>query len=113
MYGRRKAIIGSLVAIIAIVIGITSYIQGKHYVTRNEVKDYLLEEKGIAETDIVELDSFIANLSGDRNWLIFVELKGDKGHYYYYYDRDKNKVFLESYILDGIEYSDPSEAPNK
>ena len=112
MSGLKKTIIRSLVVIMAIVIGITAYIQGKHHVTRSEVKDYLLEDKGVAETDIVELDSFIANLSGDKNWLVVVELKGDKGHYFYYYDRDKNKVILETYVLDGFEYSHPSEAPN-
>ena len=93
-----------LITLAVIAIGITAYIQGKQYIAREEVKDYL-EAEG---ADVAEVDSFIANLSGDKNWMVVVDLKGDKGHYYYYYDRANEKVVLESYILDGVEYA---EAP--
>lgn len=94
-----------LIAVAVIAIGVTAYIQGKQYIARAEVKEYL-EAEG---ADVSELDSFIANLSGDKNYMVAVELNGDEGHYYYYYDRDKEKVVLESYILDGVEYAQKPE----
>ena len=93
-----------LITLAVIAVGVTAYIQGKQYIAREEVKDYL-ETEG---ADVAEIDSFMANLSGDKNWMVVVELQNDKGHYYYYYDRAKEKVVLESYILDGVEYA---EAP--
>ena len=93
-----------LIAVAVIAVGVTAYIQGKQYIAREEVKDYL-EAEG---ADVAEIDSFMANLSGDKNWMVVVELQGDKGHYYYYYDKAKEIVVLESYILDGVEYA---EAP--
>ena len=93
-----------LITLAVIAVGITAYIQGKQYIAREEVKDYL-EAEG---AEVADVDSFIANLSGDKNWMVVVDLKGDEGHYYYYYDRSKEKVVLESYILDGVEYA---EAP--
>ena len=109
----KKTVIRILIAIVIIVIGVVGYVQGKHYVTRKEVKDYLLTEKGYFESDIVETESLIGNLSGDSNWLVLVRIKGDDGRYYYYYDRDKDKVILLTYILGDTEYSDPSEAPKE
>ena len=93
-----------LITLVVITLGVTAFIQGKQYIAREEVKDYL-EEK---DADVAEIDSFMANLSGDKNWMVVVELQNDDGHYYYYYDRAKEKVVLESYILDGVEYA---EAP--
>ena len=103
MGNKKKVLTVALTAAIVLVAGITAYIQGKQYITRKEVKNYLAEE-GYTESDIVELDSFMANLSGDKNWMVVVELQKDAGHYYYYYDRAKEKVVLESYTLDGEEY---------
>lgn len=94
-----------LITLAVIAVGITAYIQGKQYIAREEVKDYL-EAEG---AEVADVDSFIANLSGDKNWMVAVELKGDDGHYYYYYDRANEKVVLESYILDGVEYAEKAE----
>ena len=102
---RRKTLIGGVIAAVVLVGGITAYIQGKHYVTRKEVKEHLTQNEGIAAADIEDCDSFIANLPGDRNWMVSVGIKGEKGHYYYYYDREQGKVALESRIVDGEEYS--------
>lgn len=110
---KKNALIAFLIAIIVIVAGVVAYVQGKHYVTRKEVKDYLLTEKGYSESDIVEFESNLGNLSGDSNWLVFVKIKGDKGYYYYYYDRDNDQVILESYGINGHVYGDPSEVPNE
>lgn len=94
-----------LITLAVVAVGITAYIQGKQYIAREEVKDYL-EAEG---AEVADVDSFIANLSGDKNWMVAVELKGDDGHYYYYYDRANEKVVLESYILDGVEYAEKAE----
>ena len=94
-----------LITLAVIAVGITAYIQGKQYIAREEVKDYL-EAEG---AEVANVDSFIANLSGDKNWMVVVELQGDEGHYYYYYDRASEKVVLESYILDGVEYAEKAE----
>ena len=113
MTKRKKAVIASLAAVIVVVAGITAYIQGKQYIAREEVKEYLVAE-GYNESDIVELDSFIANLSGDKNWMVVVELQEDAGYYYYYYyDRANDKVILESYTLDGEEFDSPEMAKRK
>ena len=94
-----------LIAVAVIAVGVTAYIQGKQYIAREEVKDYLKAEGA----DVTKVDSFMANLSGDKNWMVVVELNGDDGHYYYYYDRANEKVVLESYILDGVEYAEKAE----
>ena len=93
-----------LIAVAVIAIGVTAYIQGKQYIAKAEVKEYL-EAEG---ADVAKIDTFMANLSGDKNWMVVVELKGDDGHYYYYYDRENKKVVLESYIVDGVEYAGPT-----
>lgn len=90
-----------LIAVAVIAIGVTAYIQGKQYIAKAEVKEYL-EAEG---ADVAKIDTFMANLSGDKNWMVVVELKGEDGHYYYYYDRENEKVVLESYIVDGVEYA--------
>ena len=100
---KKVKIILLVVAVIAV--GVTAYIQGKQYIAREEVKEHL-EAEG---ADVEKLDSFMANLSGDKNWMVVVELQNDEGHYYYYYDRAKEKVILESYILDGVEYAEKAE----
>ena len=100
VYGMKKI----LIAVAVIAVGVTAYIQGKQYIARAEVKGYLASEGA----DVAEIDSFMANLSGDKNWMVVVELKGDDGHYYYYYDRENKKVVLESYIVDGVEYAGPT-----
>ena len=100
MSRKKKTIISGLVAVVVIVVGITTYVQGKHYVTRKEVKEYLTGSEGYAESDIVELESFMANLPGDRNWMVSVGLKGEQGLYSYYYDRGQDKVVLESHNQD-------------
>ena len=112
MKKTKKAVIGGVMAVILLAAGITAYVQGKQYVARKEVKEHLAAE-GYSKSDIVELDSFVANLSGDKNWMVVVELQKDAGHYYYYYDRANKKVVLESYTLDGQEYSSPAEVAEK
>lgn len=103
----------ALLVVVLIAVSITGYIQAKHYTTRKEVKEYLLTEKKIPEENIIDFESFMGNLSGDDNWLVYVKIKGDKGKYYYAYDRKNDKVKLISYIYNQTEYNDPSEVPDK
>lgn len=109
----KKKVIALFIAIALIIISIIGYIQVKHYTTRKEVKEYLLTEKKIPEENIIEFESFMSNLSGDDNWLVYVKINGDKGKYYYAYDRKKDEVKLISYIYKQVEYSDPSEVPEE
>lgn len=111
MTKNKKALLGGVIAVLLVVTGVTAYIQGKQYTTKQEVKKHL-ETEGYA-SDIVVLDSFVANLSGDKNWMVEVESQSTPGHYYYYYDRAKEKVILESYILDGEEFDAPPETATR
>lgn len=96
-----------LIFILVVLIGIGSvvgYITYKQYSVRKAVENYLIDEQNTDKGNIEELDSFIANLSGDKNWLVYVKIKGDDKKYYYYKDRKAEKVLLESYTLNGTEY---------
>lgn len=85
-----------------IIIVIWGYIQFKKNYARNAVYEYLIEEKHIPEGNIKFADPFIANLRGSKNWMVAVGLKGDEKVYYYY--KDKNKIILESWTENGVEY---------
>ena len=113
MHKTKKAIVGGVIAVVVIIVGVTSYIQGKHYVTRKEVKEYLVQHEGYVESDIEDMDSFLANLPGDQNWMVSVGIKGKKGHYYYYYDREQDRVVFDSYIVDGMEYTNLADVPEQ
>lgn len=97
-----------LIIIIAILLigagGIFGYISYKKYSAKEAVEHYLLNKRNINKENIESIDPFMANLEGDKNWLVYVKLKGDKKKYYYYKDSKKDKVVLESYILNGKEY---------
>ncbi|KIL51668.1 hypothetical protein KP77_11800 [Jeotgalibacillus alimentarius] len=66
------------------------------------VIEYLINEKNIPEDQIVFSESFIANLPGDKNWMVSIRLKDDAKTYYYY--RSSGKIVLESYTESGVEY---------
>lgn len=78
------------------------YVSYKEQTAKRAIKEYFINEKYIDPDDIETLEPFIANLPGDRNWMVYVKLKDDKKHYSYYKDRKKDKVVLESYSLDGV-----------
>lgn len=94
--------IGLVLFILFIFIGIGfSYVQFKKSNVEDSVLKYLTTEKNILKSDIIS-EPFIANLSGDRNWMVSVKLKEDDKTYYYY--KNKNEVILESYVEDGVEH---------
>ncbi len=92
-----KLLLGLLV-VIAIIFG---YVQYKFISADNAVTEYLTVSAGISE-DFIKTEPFIANLRGDKNWMVSVEIEGDSKIYYYYLN-DEDKVVLESYIENGVE----------
>lgn len=106
---KRKGFIISMTVILLVLVGLFTAYQLKHYTVRKEVKHYLLTKKDVSERDITYMGSFLANRSGDKNWQVCVQVKGDEGSYYYFYNTDNKQVELDAYTLDGYEYSSPEE----
>jgi hypothetical protein len=95
--------IGTALLILFILIGIGfSYIQYKKLNVEHSVIKYLTTEKNILKNDIISSKPFIANLQGDKNWMVSIKLKDDDKTYYYY--KSKNKVVLESYVENGVDH---------
>lgn len=95
--------IGTVLLILIIFIGIGfSYIQYKKSNVEESVIRYLTTEKNIPKNDIISSEPFIANLRGDKNWMVGIKLKDDDKTYYYY--KSKHEVVLESYVEDGVEH---------
>nr|WP_239549188.1 hypothetical protein [Scopulibacillus daqui] len=90
--------------LLVVVIGVSGYLNYKKNAVKNDVKEYLINEKHVKEKDILALEPSIENLSGDKKYIVYVKIRGDKRKYYYYKDTKKNKVLLESYILNGKEH---------
>ena len=82
--------------VILIGLSIFGYIETKKYLVKNDVHTYLSKEKNIKEADIEVLDPFVANLDGDKNWLVYVKIKNDSKKYYYYKNSDTDRILLES-----------------
>jgi flagellar basal body-associated protein FliL len=80
------------------------YVQFKLSSTKKAVESHLINQKDISRESIEEIDPFIGNLAGDKNWLVYVKIKGDEKKYHYYINRSSDKVMLESYTLNGREY---------
>ncbi|MDM5333915.1 hypothetical protein QUF56_11815 [Ureibacillus composti] len=86
-----------LLAVIAIVFG---FVQYQLHSTEKAVKNYLLENEGLSATDF-ETEAFIANLAGDKNWMVSVKIDDDAKTYSYFLN-NKGHVVLESYIENGV-----------
>ncbi|WP_273126889.1 hypothetical protein [Bacillus weihaiensis] len=97
----KKALAIVLIVLIFIGIGF-SYIQYKKSYVEQRVIEYLTTEKNISRSDIISSEPFIANLQGDKNWMVSIRLKDDDKTYYYY--KNNNKVILESYIENAVEH---------
>lgn len=95
--------IGAVLAVLIIFIGIGfTYIQYKKSNVEDSVIEYLVTEKNISKDNIISSEPFIANLQGNKNWMVGIKLKNDDRTYYYY--KNKNEVVLESYVENGVEY---------
>lgn len=68
----------------------------------NKVVEYLINDQGISEDQILSSDFFIANLKGNKNYMVSVKLKNDDKTYFYY--KNDGKIVLESYVENGKEY---------
>lgn len=97
---RSTKIYSGIVLIIVIIIGYNLYSFYKLNAVKIFVEEYL-EEEGYIKDEISVLDKFKSNLAGDRHWMVVVRLEGDPKVYYYF--KSKNKLILESYILDGYD----------
>jgi hypothetical protein len=94
---------GKVLLIIVIISGfVFSYIQYKKSNVEESVINYLTTEKNIPDDEIISSEPFIANLQGDKNWMVSVKLKNDEKTYFYY--KNKGKITLESYTENGVEY---------
>ncbi|MCR8929758.1 hypothetical protein NLI92_005269 [Priestia megaterium] len=106
-----KKIIIIILSLVIAIGNVSVYINYKKYSSKVAVENYLMHEKNINKKNInkktiEKLEPFIANLQGDKKWLVYVKLRGDDKKYYYYKDNKDNKVVLESYILKGKEYGE-------
>jgi ABC-type phosphate transport system substrate-binding protein len=96
-----KVIYKFLLCLVSIIITAIGYVQYKFITTENEVMEYLtVNEKHQEES--IKTKPFIANLSGDKNWMVSVMIKEDNKKYYYYLN-DEGKVVLESIVENGTE----------
>ena len=84
--------------------GFSGYINHKKHSAKVAVENYLVNDKHISKDNIEKISPFMGNLQGDKNWLVYVKIKGDKKKYYYYKNTKNNKVILESYILNAKEH---------
>ncbi|MDI7741986.1 hypothetical protein QMK38_08220 [Lysinibacillus fusiformis] len=96
-----KKIYKYLISIFIVLVIIIGFVQYKFISAENAVLEYLIENEGVLE-DSIESEPFIANLSGDKNWMVSVNIKNDPRSYYYYLNHEK-KVVLESYTENGVE----------
>ncbi|MFB5281864.1 hypothetical protein [Peribacillus sp. Hz7] len=95
--------IGTVLLVLFIFTGIGfSYIQYKKSNVEDSVIEYLTTEKNISKDNIISSEPFIANLEGNKNWMVSIKLKNDDRTYYYY--KNKNEVVLESYVENGVEH---------
>lgn len=75
------------------------YVQYKFISTEKAVIKYLTDNKQLSEESI-STKPFIANLQGNKNWMISVRVEGDAKTYSYFLN-DDDKVVLESYVDSG------------
>lgn len=98
MSKRYKTIVLSAVLVC---LGMSSFLWGYVEYRKWEVEQAVTEylgDKGIKKSKIVSLESFIANLRGDQNYMVAVKLKDDERTYYYYKDQESDDVVFESYV---------------
>ncbi|MFP7474256.1 hypothetical protein SFC55_25055 [Niallia taxi] len=98
-----KKLIFILLVILLFIAVIWGYIHFRKNDVKKAVNHYLIEEKNIPEDHIKYSEPFIANLQGPKNWMVGIKIKGDEKIYYYYKDNE-NKVILESWTENGVEY---------
>ena len=94
-----KKIYKFLLGLLIVVVIIFGYVQYKFITVENAVIEYLTVKEDISEESITS-EPFIANLSGDKNWMVSVKIEDDPKTYAYYLNKQK-KIVLESYVENG------------
>lgn len=95
--------LGRIALILLLLVGIVfGYNQFKMLNVEKSVMEHLTNEKNISEDEIISSESFIANLEGDKNWMVSIKIKDDDKTYYYY--KSKGEIILESYTENGVEH---------
>lgn len=92
-----------LIALAIIVTSVFGAYKYKMNTVESAVLEYLMTNENIPEDRILTAEGFIANLPGERNWMVAVKLKDDNKSYYYFKNKS-DKVILESYVENGVEY---------
>ncbi|WP_099353168.1 hypothetical protein [Fredinandcohnia onubensis] len=91
-----KKILTIFLGLVVVIIVVVGYIQYKFISTEKAVFEYLTVNKKHPEENITT-HPFIANLPGEKNWMVSVKIKEDSKTYYYFLNH-QNKVVLESYV---------------
>ncbi|MFB1049433.1 hypothetical protein [Paraliobacillus sp. JSM ZJ581] len=100
---KRKKLWIAILVVIILVGSFFAFVEFKKNSVENNVVEYLTTEKNMSEDEIVSSKPFIANLSGNKNFMVSIKLKNDAKTYYYYQNED-NKIIMESYTEDGEEH---------
>lgn len=99
---RLKNLGITLLILVSLIGSIFLYISFKKNSLENDVIEYLIEEKNLSKDDIIYRESFISNLSGDKNFMVSIKIKDDNKTYFYY--KTDGEIILESYTENGTEY---------
>lgn len=94
----KKILIAISILLIVVSCGF-GYVKYKQYTIENAVINYLTTDSDIPSEKIIT-EPFIANMPGNKNWMVKVNIKGDS-KVYSYYKNNEGKVVLDSYIEDG------------
>jgi len=96
-----KKFLKILFGLAVVIIIVVCYVQFKFISIEKAVVEYLTENNKVPEENITT-DPFIANLSGNKNWMVAVTLKEDSKIYSYYLN-NQNKLVLESIVEENGE----------
>lgn len=100
---KRKKLWITLLIILILVISSFAFVEFKKNGVENNVIEYLTTEKNIFQDEIVSSEPFIANLSGNKNFMVSIKFKNDAKTYYYYQNED-NKIIMHSYTENGEDH---------
>ncbi len=89
-------IIGIVLVVTMLFAGIYGFIQYKVSTVQEHVAEYMVKEQHVKKEDF-KAKGFMANRSGDKNYMVEVKVKDDP-NYYYYYRTNKDQVKLDFYL---------------
>lgn len=102
-FSKLSKLLKFVLIILIFVVVAFSYFSYKKCEVRIAVEDYLYEELGLSEKEVLGITPNTPNLLGDKHWMAYVKLKDDKKGYFYY-KNEKDEVLLESYNLNGTTF---------